>query len=95
MMEQVYSKLREDQIFMSSKLFDSLVYVWTESQQWTNILGLLQYAKVDNCEPEPKTMNYLKRNLLYCFEAGIRAQLKERMEQFEAEFFLGKQTQQR
>jgi hypothetical protein len=32
MMEQIYSKLVNEQIFMSSKLFDSLMFVYTESQ---------------------------------------------------------------
>lgn len=31
MMEQVYAKLRNEQIFMSGKLFDSLIYNYTES----------------------------------------------------------------
>lgn len=36
------------------------------------------------------TINYLKKNLLYCFESNIRAQVKDRLEQCEQEFFLGK-----
>lgn len=96
MMEQVYAKLRNEQIFMSGKLFDSLIYNYTESQQWQSILLLLNQVDSKNCAPEMATINYLKKNLLYCFESNIRAQVKDRLEQCEQEFFLGKnQTQQR
>jgi hypothetical protein len=48
------------------------------------------WVKASNCAPETKTVNYLKKNLLYCFEAGVRQQLKDKMEAFELEFFVGK-----
>jgi hypothetical protein len=40
-----------------------------------------------NCEPELKTLNYLKKNLLYCFEPQTRSQLKEQIENLEDNFF--------
>lgn len=94
MMEQIYTKIQIESIFMSSKLFDSLVFVYTESQQWIEILQLLNWVKKENCAPEVATINYLKKNLLYCFEATIRAQVKDRLELFEQEFFLGQHKQQ-
>ena len=40
-----------------------------------------------NCQPEVKTLNYLKKNLLYCFEPQTRSQLKEQIENLEDNFF--------
>lgn len=40
-----------------------------------------------NCEPEMKTLNYLKKNLLYCFEPQHRQQLKDQIERIENNFF--------
>lgn len=40
-----------------------------------------------NCHPELKTVNYLKKNLLYCFEPQLRSQLKEQIERMEDNFF--------
>jgi len=34
-----------------------------------------------------KTLNYLKKNLLYCFEPQTRSQLKEQIENLEDNFF--------
>ncbi len=40
-----------------------------------------------NCQPDIKTLNYLKKNLLYCFEPNLRNQLKERIDRIENTFF--------
>lgn len=40
-----------------------------------------------NCQPEFKTLNYLKKNLLYCFDPNLRQQLKERIDRIEDTFF--------
>jgi hypothetical protein len=47
-----------------------------------------------NCKPEVRTLNYLKKNLLYCFEPQTRSQLKEQMQNLEETFFLSSTTQQ-
>jgi len=47
-----------------------------------------------NCEPELKTLNYLKKNLLYCFEPQTRSQLKEQIENLEDNFFTAATQQQ-
>ena len=47
------------------------------------ILQLLNWVRKDNCAPEMHTINYLKKNLLYCFEATIRAHVTDRSEQYE------------
>ena len=90
MMEQIYQKLRNESIKMSASLFDSLVFVYTEGQQWQNLKSLLEWANSKNCDPEQKTVQFIKKNLLYCFDANQRAMLKEKLEAFEQEFFLGK-----
>jgi uncharacterized protein YeeX (DUF496 family) len=90
MMEQIYLKLRDESIKMSASLFDSLVFVYTEGQQWQSLKSLLEWANSNNCDPEQKTVQFLKKNLLYCFDSSQRAMLKEKLEAFEQEFFLGK-----
>ena len=47
-----------------------------------------------NVEPELKTLNYLKKNLLYCFEPQTRSQLKEQIENLEDNFFTAATQQQ-
>jgi hypothetical protein len=40
-----------------------------------------------NCTPEMKTVNYLKKNLLYCFETQTRGSLKDLIDKLEDNFF--------
>ncbi len=68
MAEKLVKKILDTQIVMSGPLFDSLVYTFTESQQWSQVIDLLNHCSIRNCKPELKTANYLKKNLLYCFE---------------------------
>lgn len=70
-------RILENQITFSAKLFDSLVNTFTESQQWRQLTDLLSSISEANCSPDLKTMNYLKKNLLYCFEPQTRTALKE------------------
>ena len=49
MMEALQTKIMIEKIVLSSKLFDSLVYVYTESQQWNKVNILLSNASIDNC----------------------------------------------
>lgn len=49
MMDQVFQKLRDETIKMSASLFDSLVFVYTEGQQWQSLKTLLEWANSDNC----------------------------------------------
>jgi len=88
MMEALQTKIMIEKIILSSKLFDSLVYVYTESQQWSKVNLLLANASTDNCQPNNKTVGFLKKNLVYCFDPILRGQLKENIEKFEATFFL-------
>lgn len=76
-------------LVIPGKLFDSMIYVYTEGQNWDAVVNLMSWVTRENCEPMQSTIKYLKKNLLYCFETQVRAQLKERMEQFELEFFVG------
>ncbi len=87
MAERLLKRTLESSIVLSSKLFDSLVFVFTESQQWRQLIDMLANISQRNCTPEVKTLNYLKKNLLYCFEPQIRQQLKEQIEHLEDNFF--------
>merc|ERR1719469_624287 len=87
MTQQLQEEIMKHEIFMNDKLFHSLVYLYTESQQWQKILILLQQINKDNCEPEKASITFLKRNLVYCFEASLSSSLKEMIEVAESTFF--------
>jgi len=48
---------------------------------------MLANASVTNCQPQIKTVGFLKKNLVYCFDPQLRASLKDNMEKFEKTFF--------
>ena len=87
MAERLLKRVLDSSINLSSKLFDSLVFVFTESQQWRQLTDMLSNVTQRNCTPDIKTLNYLKKNLLYCFEPQARGQLKEQIERLEDNFF--------
>lgn len=68
MTEQLHSKIQLEDIKISNKLFDSLVYVFTESQMWSKINSMLASATPNNCDPSQPTIDFLKKNLVYCFD---------------------------
>ena len=90
MMEALQTKIMIEKIMLSSKLFDSLVYVYTESQQWSKVNVLLANSSLENCQPNNKTVGFLKKNLVYCFDPVLRGQLKENIDKFESTFFQSK-----
>ena len=92
MAERLLKRTMESSIVLSAKLFDSLVFVFTESQQWRQLIDMLASISNRNCAPEVKTLNYLKKNLLYCFEPQTRQQLKEQIEHLEDNFFTNMNT---
>ncbi len=72
MAERLVKRIIQQQIGFSGKLFDSIVYTYTESQQWKQIINIMDQLSTRNCQPDIKTLNYLKKNLLYCFEPNLR-----------------------
>ncbi len=94
MAERLFRRVIDANIDFSGRLFDSLVFVFTESQQWRQLIDTLNAVNPRNCTPEVKTLNYLKKNLLYCFEPQIRGQLKEQIEILEDTFFTSQNVQQ-
>jgi hypothetical protein len=94
MAERLLKRTMESSIMLTAKLFDSLVFVFTESQQWRQLIDMLTSINNRNCAPEVKTLNYLKKNLLYCFEPQTRQQLKEQIEHLEDNFFTNVNTQE-
>ena len=93
MTEQLYHKITVNEIMMTGQLFDSLVYVFTESQMWSKVNSMLSTASSRNCEPEVKTVEFLKKNLVYCFDPNLRSSLKDNIGLFEMEFFHGKKQE--
>ena len=87
MCDSLRIKILEKNISMSSKLFDSLVTQYTETQSWSKITDLLGSCNYQNCDPNQRIVSYLKKNLVYCFDTSIRAQLKEKIDDFDKMFF--------
>ena len=91
MTDSLHDKIVMGELYMSDKLFDSLVYVYTESQQWGKVNQLMSSVvnKPEICTPDKKTAMYVKRNLLFCFDASTRGQLKNTLDDLERAFFKG------
>jgi len=65
-----------------------MTYIFTETQQWAKINSLIQNMSHRNCsDPDRKTITYLKRNLVYCFDPVLRSSIKDNIENFETTFF--------
>jgi len=80
-------KILDEKIVMSSTLFENLVSQYTESQSWNKLLNLINRCDYNNCEPSPRTVSFVKKNLVYCFDTTVRSQLKDCIESFEVKFF--------
>ena len=87
MLDSLQSRILLNRIKMTPKLFDAFVYVYTESQQWSKVNTLLAQSTVENCVPEFKTVGFLKKNIVYCFDPSMRGSLKDNIDTFEDRFF--------
>jgi len=87
MTEDLEREITFKRIPMTGKTFDSLIDVFSESQNWAKVKSLVDYSQPDNCEPNPDTGKFLKRNLVYCFDSGLRASLKDSIDNFELRHF--------
>ena len=87
MCDTLQNKIFESQTPISTKLFDNLVTTLTESQSWGKINLLVAQCDYSNCDPSPRIISYLKKNLVYCFDTGTRAALKNTIDEFEIKFF--------
>jgi len=48
---------------------------------------LVNSVNHDNCDPSPRMVSYLKKNLVYCFDTNTRSSLKDTIDSFEIKFF--------
>lgn len=86
--DRVRQRMREDEIQYSAELFHTIIYVYTESQQWTEVAKILrQLTSPDQCQANIKTISYLKQNLVYCFQNNTRIDVQDAIDGFEARFF--------
>eukprot|EP00351_Strombidinopsis_sp_SopsisLIS2011_P000230 CAMPEP_0116871124 /NCGR_PEP_ID=MMETSP0463-20121206/1343_1 /TAXON_ID=181622 /ORGANISM="Strombidinopsis sp, Strain SopsisLIS2011" /LENGTH=116 /DNA_ID=CAMNT_0004508969 /DNA_START=3254 /DNA_END=3604 /DNA_ORIENTATION=+ len=70
MAEQLEKKIVYNEVKISAKFLDNLIYIYTESQQWSRIKDLLMSRTSENTEkPSSDTISYMKKNLMYCFDA--------------------------
>jgi len=87
MAEKLEKRLNLNDIYMSAKLLGNLAYIYTESQQWTRLRDLLMTRSYKNCDqPSRDTVSYLKKNLMYCFDAQARSSILDRIDVLEREF---------
>lgn len=73
MATKLQSVIADKSLFLTDQLFDSLIYVFTESQQWSKVNSLLTNANLETAQPMQKTVSFLKRNLVYCFDPTMRS----------------------
>ena len=71
--EKLTKKMRRAQIPFDGELFHNIVFVYCESQQWSDVAQILRdMHSVRQCQPQQKTVKYLRQNLIYCFQNSIR-----------------------
>jgi len=71
--ERIVKKMKKVMIPYEEELFHNIVYVYTESQQWSDVADLLRDQTMPElCNPSIKTVSYLKNNLVYCFQNNVR-----------------------
>lgn len=88
LIEKLVKKIRSTQINMDGELFHSIVFVYTESQQWQDVGNVLrELIATANCQPQQKTVKYLRQNLMYCFQDSIRLDVLDAIDLFDQKFF--------
>ena len=66
--EKLTRKMRDNAITYDGNLFHNIIYVLTESQQWQDVAELMrEQITPESCQPNMKTMKYIRSNLVYCF----------------------------
>ena len=95
MCDVLKDRISDSQIRMSGKLFDSIAMQYTETQQWSKLLNLINGCTHENCDPTSRTMSQIKKNLVYCFDTSVRGSLKESLDTFEHKFFSNAGREQR
>jgi hypothetical protein len=86
--EQITKKMRDKLITYDGTLFHNIVYVYTESQQWSDVATILRsQTSPDLCKPQYKTIGYLKSNLVYCFQNSVRMDVQDAIDTFEKTHF--------
>ncbi len=85
--EKLQKKAMNSNITFTPDLFHSLIEIYTESQHWKQVLELLQMVSPKNCQPNQKTLRYIKKNMVYCFDNNLRGALKEATDNFDQTFF--------
>lgn len=62
-------QMRNTLVKFDGDVLHSLVYVFSESQQWEQVAELLKaLAESDLCEPHRKTLKMVRGNLVYVFQ---------------------------
>ena len=88
LIERIVRKMRDNEIVYDASLFQNVLYVYTESQQWGDVATILRSQQsTDHCKPNLKTMKYLRSNLVYCFQNSTRLDVLDAIESFEQRFF--------
>mmetsp|Transcript_14497 Transcript_14497/g.18291 ORF Transcript_14497/g.18291 Transcript_14497/m.18291 type:complete len:281 (+) Transcript_14497:1931-2773(+) len=87
MCDTLRDRIFDHDIRVSGQLFDCLATQYTESQSWSKLLNLFNSCEHHNADPTPRTVSYVKKNLVYCFDTTVRGSLKESIDNFEVKFF--------
>ena len=88
MTERIVRKMRDNEVPYDASLFQNVLYVYTESQQWSDVANLLRSQQsTAHCHPDIKSMKYLRKNLVYCFQNSVRLDVLDAIDSFEQRFF--------
>jgi len=79
MTEQLQERMTGSQTVMSEQLFEQMVHVYCDTQQWSHLSTLMANARRENCRPSVKSFNMIRKNVIYCYDQTLRGQLKESM----------------
>lgn len=93
MCDSLQHRILENDIPISSQLFENLITQYAETQSWNKINALLSRCTHINCDPNQRMVSYLKKNLVYCFDTTTRNQLKYNIDRFEILFFSPEQRE--
>jgi len=89
--ERLMKKMSDNYVHYDASLFQNVMYVLTESQQWKEVATLLkELIQTEKVTPTSKTISYLKSNLVFSFENSVRLEVQEAIQEFERKFLIGK-----
>lgn len=87
MMEKLSDKMIDQDIHMTNVIVDDYVRTYGDSSDWFKVTDFLQRLTPENSSPDPRIVSFLKKNLIYIMDVGLRNKIKDLADEFEKSFF--------